>query len=202
MIAYVSGRVAEKNLNEVIIEVGGIGYQIKASQYTLESLPMAGEEAKVFTYLHVREDAMELFGFATKEERSLFLMLLNVSGIGPKGALSILSTVPIQEFRLAVISGDSKVIGKAPGIGPKTAQRVIIDLKDKIGSDDIFGSMEDNDAGGSMDAGALPSAAQDAIEALVALGYGLSESTHAVRKAGATEGMDTGLIIKEALKHF
>ncbi len=202
MIAYISGRITEKNINELVMETGGIGYQIKASQFTVDAMPMVGEQARIYTYLHVREDAMELYGFASKEERSLFLMLLNVSGIGPKGALSILSTISVQDFRLSVIAGDAKSISKAPGIGAKTAQRVIIDLKDKIASEDIFASFE-GDAGGFSDSSSQVSGAgADAIEALVALGYGLSESTRAVRKAGDLEGMDTGAIIKEALKHF
>ncbi|MCR5032232.1 MAG: Holliday junction branch migration protein RuvA [Lachnospiraceae bacterium] len=202
MIAYIAGRVVEKNLNEAVLDVGGIGYLIKASRFTLEALPMIGEETKVFTYLHVREDAMELYGFASKEERSLFLMLLNVSGIGPKGALSILSTTSVADFRLSVVSGDAKAISKAPGIGAKTAQRVIIDLKDKIGAEDILGYGEESEDPSLAGKGGISSSGQDAIEALVALGYGLAESTRAVRKVGASEEADSGLIIKEALKYM
>ena len=131
MYAYIKGELAETNPDHIVIETGGIGYQVFISGQTFEYLPAVGEEIKVYTYLYLREDAMILYGFLTKDDLELFKLLISVSGIGPKGGLAILSALSADDLRFAVLSGDSKAISKAPGVGAKTAQRVILELKDK-----------------------------------------------------------------------
>ena len=132
MYAYISGKLEGVAEDAVIIDNHGIGYQILVPSSTLDRLPSVGGEVKVYTYLQVREDAMVLFGFLTKEELELFKRLITVTGIGPKGALAILSTLSVDDLRFAILSGDAKAIAAAPGIGVKTAQRVILDLKDRM----------------------------------------------------------------------
>ena len=137
MYAYIKGILAEVNTDSIVIENQGIGYQLYVSLQALEELPAIGMEVKVYTYLHVREDAMVLFGFPDREDLKMFQMLLTVSGVGPKGALGILSALSGDDLRFAILSGDSKAIAKAPGIGAKTAQRVILELKDPLSKLDI-----------------------------------------------------------------
>ena len=132
MYAYISGKLEGVAEDAVIIDNHGIGYQILVPSSTLDRLPSVGGEVKVYTYLQVREDAMVLFGFLTKEELELFKRLITVTGIGPKGALAILGTLSVDDLRFAILSGDAKAIAAAPGIGVKTAQRVILDLKDRM----------------------------------------------------------------------
>ena len=138
MYAYIKGELAETNPDHIVIETGGIGYQVFISGQTFEYLPTVGEEIKVYTYLYLREDAMILYGFLTKDDLELFKLLISVSGIGPKGGLAILSALSADDLRFAVLSGDSKAISKAPGVGAKTAQRVILELKDKMSLEDAF----------------------------------------------------------------
>ena len=138
MYAYIKGELAETNPDHIVIETGGIGYQVFISGQTFEYLPAVGEEIKVYTYLYLREDAVILYGFLTKDDLELFKLLISVSGIGPKGGLAILSALSADDLRFAVLSGDSKAISKAPGVGAKTAQRVILELKDKMSLEDAF----------------------------------------------------------------
>ena len=138
MYAYVKGELTEVTVDFIVIEAGGIGYRIFIPGKTFEYLPGIGEELKVYTYLHLREDVMILYGFLTKDDLELFKLLITVSGIGPKGGLAILSTLEADDLRFAVLSGDAKAIAKAPGIGAKTAQRVILELKDKLSLEDAF----------------------------------------------------------------
>ena len=138
MYAYIKGELAETNPDHIVIETGGIGYQVFISGQTFEYLPAVGEEIKVYAYLYLREDAMILSGFLTKDDLELFKLLISVSGIGPKGGLAILSALSADDLRFAVLSGDSKAISKAPGVGAKTAQRVILELKDKMSLEDAF----------------------------------------------------------------
>ena len=132
MYAYIKGTLEETGEDYIVVEAGGIGYQIFTTGQTFQYLPSMGEEVKVYTYLHVREDAMILFGFLTKDDLFVFRLLLGVSGIGPKGALAILSVMTTDDLRFAVLGDDAKAIAKAPGVGAKTAQRLILELKDKI----------------------------------------------------------------------
>ena len=138
MYSYIRGELAEINSDHIVLDVNGIGYQIYIPTNTLNYLPSIGEMVKIHTYLYIREDAMMLYGFLTRDDLDMFKMLITVSGIGPKGGLGILSTLSTDDLRFAVLSDDAKAIAKAPGIGAKTAQRVIIDLKDKMSLEEPF----------------------------------------------------------------
>lgn len=200
MIAYVKGTVADIAEDNVIVETGGIGYNIKISANTRGLLPGIGQEIKIHTYTMVREDAFSLYGFLTKDDLEIFKKCITVNGIGPKGALAILSVMDADALRLAILSGDAKAIAKAPGIGNKTAERLILDLKDKISMEDTFISKEAAAYAGTA-AGDF-AAANEAIEALVALGYGQSEAAKAVRSVPDGISMDAGALLKAALKNL
>ena len=201
MYAYIKGELAETNPDHIVIETGGIGYQVFISGQTFEYLPAVGEEIKVYTYLYLREDAMILYGFLTKDDLELFKLLISVSGIGPKGGLAILSALSADDLRFAVLSGDAKAIAKAPGVGIKTAGRVILDLKDKISmSDTAIGREEAAYAEGMEQDG--NSARSEAVEALTALGYSPADALKAIRKTEIPEDADAELILKLALKNM
>lgn len=213
MIAFVRGELIDTGADSVIVDVGGIGYEIMVSTSSLAMMPGIGETVGFHTYTYVREDNIGLFGFLTKDELSLFKQLIQVSGIGPKAALSILSVLAANELRLAILSEDIKLISSAPGIGPKTAKRLIVELKDKIDMDsliegssvDAYGlgdnSADESDAVSSgIGRDELLAAREDAVLALTALGYGSSEAASAVRKADITPGMQVDDILKAALK--
>ena len=199
MIAYLKGSLEEVCEDYLVIEVNGIGYQVKVSGRVLEGLPSLGSEVKLHTYTYVREDVLALYGFLTREDLSMFQLLLGVSGVGPKGALGILSIFSAHELKVAILSQDAKTIAKAPGIGAKTAQRLLIDLKGKVSFEDTFDIIQDG-----LDA--LPvgdahlQSRNDAIEALTALGYSASESLKAVQAITITEDMDGEAVLKAALK--
>ena len=199
MIAYLKGTVAAIYEQQIVLEVNDIGYNIIMPQSSLDSIGGVGEIRKVYTHLNVREDAMQLYGFLTKDDLDLYRLLIQVSGIGPKGALSLLSVMSADDLRFAIVSGDAKTISKAPGIGGKTAQRVIIDLKDKISLRDAL-EAKFADTGDTAVAGASGSAQGEAIEALVALGYSQASALKAVRAVAAEAGEDVELILKLALK--
>ena len=196
MISYVKGELAEIENGRIVVDTGGIGVEILVPASVMGSLPRVGEEVKIHTYFRVSEDAMTLYGFNSGRDRAMFEQLISVSGIGPKGALAILSTLSPDDLRMAIMSGDAKSISQAPGIGAKTAQRVIIDLKDKINLEDILGVSQNNNvniASGN---------AQEAIEALVSLGYSPTTAARAVRAIEGAEDMDTEDILKAALKYM
>ncbi len=205
MYAYIKGTLEETTEDSVVVEAGGIGYNIKVSTATAELLPGVGNEVKMYTYTLVREDAFALFGFLTRDDLEIFKKLIAVNGIGPKGGLAILSVMSADALRFAVMAGDAKAIAKAPGIGAKTAERVILELRDKI-------SLEDTLKGLGEPAGASGNAAgaqggdnlmkREAIEALVALGYAASDATAAVKKVEVTEDTTSETILKLALKHM
>ena len=206
MIAYIRGRLEYVDLEEgmAVLETGGIGYQILLAGRDLELLPSAGEEVRLYTYLQVRDDAFVLYGFFTREDRKLFGQLLGVSGIGPKGALGILSGLSADDLRFAVLADDAKTIAKAPGIGLKTAKKLILELRDKLSLEEAF---EARLAGEKAREGAEPSAGltaarNEAVEALTALGYSSSEALKAVRQVEAADGMDVEEILKAALKYM
>lgn len=199
MIAYVKGEIAELTEDNVVLDVGGIGYNIKISASVAQSLPGIGTEVKLYTYTLVREDAFSLYGFLTRDDLDIFKKCITVNGIGPKGALAILSVMDADALRYAILSGDVKAISKAPGIGARTAERLILDLKDKVSFDDVLINREISMLkGGSTSA--MDGAAKEAVEALVALGYGQSESMKAVSQIPEAEGMDSGALLKAALK--
>ena len=143
MFAYIKGTVTEIGTDEIIVETGGIGFSVFTSSQDSARLTK-NQQATIYTHLNVREDDMSLFGFLTKEERSVFRMLINISGVGPKSALSILSCLSVDELRMAVLSDDYKAIAKANGIGPKTAQRLVIELRDKFHLEDVLGEFSSN----------------------------------------------------------
>lgn len=200
MFAYLIGTVAEVSQESLVLEVNRIGYHIRIPASAVSLLPPVGEEVKIYTYTSVREDAIALFGFLRKDDLEMYRQLINVSGIGPKAGLSVLSVLSADEIRLAVISQDEKAIAKAPGIGRKTAQRIILELKDRISLEDAFSPGEE--AATSMAAagqGASGQARQEAVEALTALGYSASDALRAVN-AAAQEEMDVEDLLKAALR--
>ena len=197
MIGFVRGNLVEKGSDHVIVDNQGIGYLIYTPESVLNELPPIGNIVKIHTFMYVREDQLALYGFLTRDDLEIFKMLIGVSGIGPKGALGILSTISPNQFRLAVLSGDSKTISKSPGIGPKTAQKLIIELKDKMKIEDVFEDDIPADLNGSdydQDAG------KEAVMALVSLGYSESEAFAALKKITLTPDMDSETILKLALK--
>ena len=180
MYAFIEGQVCEKAAGTLVLLAGGVGYQLNCSMTTLQAAPPMGETMRCYTYLSVREDAMELYGFATREERSLFLSLTGISGVGAKMALGLLGAMPLRELSLAILLGDVTALSRAPGIGKKTAQRIALELKDKISQADVNGAEEKMPA---ADAHALSgSAVSDAMEALTALGYSGTEARDALMK--------------------
>jgi len=197
MYAYIKGELTEKSIEGIVVETGGVGYEILIPTVVLDRLPAIGSQVKIYTYLFVREDQMCLYGFASKEQQKFFLLLISVSGIGPKGALAILSAMDIGDLRFAILAGDVKTISKAPGVGKKTAERLVLELKDKIGIDTDY---EDN---GVSEAGAVLSsvntAKQEAIAALLALGYSSAEATKAVYSVEDGDD-DVESVLKKALK--
>ena len=205
MIAFVRGTVAAAQGDSVVIDVGGIGYNVRISADTASKLPGIGEPAKLYTYLSVREDAQWLYGFLSRSALELFKKCITVNGIGPKGALAILSVMDVDSLRYAIMTGDAKAISKAPGIGAKTAERLILDLKDKIQIDDALIGREIAETAAGAGAGnplADTPQKKEAVEALVALGYGQTESIKAVNSIPDIENMDSGAILKAALKRM
>ena len=201
MIAFVKGFIEDISEENVVIDTGNIGYNLKISTGTAARLPGIGAEVKLYTYTCVREDSFSLFGFLSRDDLEIFKKLITVNGIGPKGGLAILSVMTADSLRFAIISGDAVSIAKAPGIGKKTAERVILDLKDKI-------SLEDTLVHREMQAelhpfGQAQSHAQnEAVEALVALGYSGQDALQAVKGVMITEDMDVETILKFALKNM
>ena len=199
MIGFVRGNVEGIYPDYVLVDVNGIGYNVFMPGSLLDSLPGLGSEIKLYTYLSVREDAMHLYGFLRKDELDIFKLLIQVNGIGPKGALSLLNIMSADDLRFAIISGDSKTISKAPGVGAKTAQRIIIDLNNNL-SKDSSGSMlgaDDYDTGNEAEA-----YVNEAIEALCALGYSKKDAVVAVNRAKKDAGSDVEVLIKAALKQM
>ena len=201
MYAYIIGTVSEKNVDNVIIENNGIGYNVLMPPSKIAILPDEGFEVKIYTYTSVREDAFELYGFTKKDELMLFKKLITVSGIGPRGALSILSSLTVDQIILAILDGDAKTISIAQGIGKKTAERVIIDLKDKVSAtsvslDGLKDSITDKKSA-DLDDNML-----EAKAALEALGYNAKEATEAVKKASSDGAGNANEILKLALKYL
>lgn len=203
MYAYIKGMLTEMTEDAVVVEAGGIGYNIKVSTTTADLLPGVGSEVKIYTYTLVREDAFSLYGFLTRDDLDIFKKLITVSGIGPKGGLAILSVMSADALRFAVAAGDAKAIAKAPGIGAKTAERVILDLRDKISIEDTLRSVGAAGNGTGADTGTADNMMKrEAIEALVALGYSASDATAAVKKVDVGEDATSESILKMALKHM
>ena len=198
MIAYIKGTLEHCLDSHVIVETAGIGYTITISAATMASLPAVGEKVKIFTHMNVKEDGVSLYGFSSLEELDLFHKLITVSGVGPKGALGFLAVMRPKDIILAILSADEKALGRAPGVGKKTAQRVILELRDKFNTVDAL-------SGGisfvSENVSIQPDAKLEAVEALQSLGYSRTEAATAV--AGVfEEGMDTEALLKKALTGF
>lgn len=200
MIAYVKGTVEYIEEDNVVIDVGGIGYNVKVSADTAARMPGVGEQTKLYTYMNVREDAVSLFGFFSRDDLAVFRQCITISGIGPKGALAILSTLNADSLRFAILSGDAKAISKAPGIGIKTAERLILELRGKIRAEDTLIAKEMADYSGTSNAAADTAQKREAVEALVSLGYGQAEALKAVNAIEGIEEMDSGAVLKAALK--
>lgn len=203
MISYIRGELVSLEEDKVIVDVGGVGYGIFMPGQMMSLLPPAGREVKLYTYLNVKEDAMQLFGFLTKDALQVFRLLIGVSGIGPKGGQSILSVLPPDELRLAVMAGDAKAISAAPGIGKKTAEKLIVELRDKLRIESVLehGGNEEADTSKGLLSGA-GGVQSEAVQALAALGYGNTEALKAVRQVEITEGMDVSDVLKLALKYM
>lgn len=199
MISYIKGELTEVFEDTVVVETNGIGYNIRVPGSVLERLPSVGSSVRIYTYLYVKEDAMNLFGFLNRDDLSVFKLLLNVSGIGPKGALAILSTIGPDDLRFAVLSEDVKTISSAPGIGAKTAKRLIIELKDKLKLAEVFETALANKEKASSENDVML-ARNEAVEALVALGYASAQAMKAVQQVENAEEKDSEQILKEALK--
>lgn len=204
MYAYLRGTLEEITEDNIVVEAGGVGYNVKVSTTTADLLPGLGSEVKIYTYTLVREDTFSLYGFLTRDDLEVFKKLITVNGIGPKGGLAILSVMSADALRFAIMAGDAKSIAKAPGIGNKTAERVILDLRDKMSLEDTLrGFGEPADVSGITSSGSLGTdnvMKKEAIEALVALGYSASDATAAVKKVEVTEDTTVESILKSALK--
>ena len=202
MISYIRGELCDIEEQKAIVDVNGVGYGIYMPQQALSLLPPMGQQVKIHTYLNIREDAMQLFGFLTKEDLNVFRLLLGVNGIGPKAGLNILSCLSPDELRFAVLSGDAKAISATPGIGKKTAEKLILELKDKLNIEDMLehaahgGDSEDLASGTDTASNTMQA---EAVQALTALGYGSAESLRAVKKS-SPECSSVEDILKEALK--
>lgn len=203
MISFLKGKLAGVTTESVIIDVNGFGMEVNAPANVIDRMPQVGSDIELFTYLSVKEDAMTLYGFAEKDDLNLFKLLITVNGIGPKAALSIISTIPADTLRFAILADDAKTLSRAPGIGLKTAKKIVLELKDKAGlSADDINDITGNGTTIEPDAGSDPKLAQaraDAAEALTALGYPAAEAMKAVRSV-AKPGMGSDDILKASLK--
>ena len=203
MYSYIKGELVEIAEDLIVVEANNIGYNIHVPGQVLSYLPERGSEVKIYTYLYIREDAMMLYGFLTRDDLNVFKLLLGVSGIGPKGALAILSVMTTDDLRFAVLGDDEKAIAKAPGIGAKTAKRLILELKDKLKPEDAFESaLEHNGESGSAPGQGTNAVKNEAVQALTALGYSSSEALKALQNVEITDGMDVETVLKQALKQM
>jgi holliday junction DNA helicase RuvA len=193
MYAFIRGKLDYKGLDRAVIDAGGVGYEIFVSTRTLSELPATGEQAMVFTYLHVREDIMQLYGFGSREEKAMFIKLLGVTGVGPKMAMGILSGMTVAELAIALVTKDTRALSRISGVGKKTAERLILELRESVGESELMAASPQG-AGAAIGAGS----AQEAIQALMALGYSSIEASRAVGAAGDVGSVEE--IIMRALK--
>lgn len=201
MIAYLKGVIADIYEDYIVIDVNNIGYNVRITTFDASNIGKIGDDVRIHTFMSVREDDISLFGFLDKAKLELFKMLITVNGIGPKGALAILSGMSDIELRYAIISGDDKAISKAPGVGLKTAQRVILELKNKIAMPDIDEAIGSEDAmSGSIKGGFTGRAKDEVMQALTALGYSASEAIRALQQVVANEDISSEELLKLALK--
>lgn len=187
MYASIRGKLQYKGKNQAVLEAGGVGYEIQVGVRTLSDLPAVGQEATLYTYLQVREDAMTLFGFGATEEKALFLKLISVSGVGPKVAMSMLSAMTVQDLSVAIVTEDIKTLTRIPGLGKRTAERIILELREKVDNQDLVPK------GMGVSAPLSSNNAQEAVTALMALGYSSAEANRAVG------GQDPGLAVEQLI---
>ena len=195
MYAHIDGTLAEKTSDALVIDVGGVGYELMVSGQTLSAAPKVGERMKCYTILSVREDAMELFGFSTREEKAMYLKLRTVSGIGSRTALGILSALSVRDLSIALLTNDAAALARAPGVGKKTAQRLVLELRDKIDDESLQGTGAILPTPTEIKGGA----AAEAIEALMSLGYSASDAQRAISKV-QDKGEKTDELIFWALR--
>ena len=201
MISFLKGLIEEKSEKSIFLDVRGVGYEIYMPTGSASMLPAVGEEVKIHTYLQISENGIGLYGFLTRDELNVFKLLITVNGIGPKGAVGILSALTANELRLAVLSDDDKAISKAPGIGAKTAKKLILELKDKFHLEDALEEIAE--PAKQMSVGtAMNDAHAEAVQALTALGYSNSDALKAVKLADNGEKMTTEDMLKAALKQL
>lgn len=201
MISYIKGELKEAGVDFAVVENHGIGYLIRVPATVVAALPVIGSEIQIFTYLYVREDILDLYGFLTRDDLMVFRLLLGVSGVGPKGALAILSTISADDLRFAVLAGDAKTIAKAPGIGNKTAQKMVIELKDKLKLEEALEQKVINEEA-KMSFGQTAEIQNEAVQALTALGYSPTDALRAVRAVKVTEEMTVEALLKASLKNI
>ncbi len=197
MYAYIKGQIVDISEDNLVLECNNIGYNIRIPLSVAQRLPGIGASVKIYTYTSVREDAFQLFGFLSKDDLEIYRKLIAVNGIGPKGALSILSAMSADDLRFAILSGDAKAISKAPGIGNKSAERIILELRDKVHlmREDVLDSPVS-----AADVQSGSESLNEALEAMTALGYSPSEALKALRQITVTDDMDSGAVLKQALK--
>ncbi len=201
MISYLRGTLAAFEEDKVIVDVGGVGYGVFMSGQAMGRLPAVGSEVKLHTYLNVKEEAMQLYGFLTRDDLSVFRQLIGVNGIGPKGGLGILSALSPDDLRFAVLANDVKAICAAPGIGKKTAEKLILELRDKLKLEDALDHIA-SDSEASVGMESYSQIRSEAVQALVALGYGSTEALRAIKKVEVEEAMEVEDVLKLALKYM
>ncbi|MBQ8639530.1 MAG: Holliday junction branch migration protein RuvA [Lachnospiraceae bacterium] len=203
MISYLRGVLAERTQEGIVVEVNGVGFFVRVPVLTAEKLPPLGQEVKIYTYLHVKEDLMQLYGFLRRDDLNMFESMLKVNGIGPKGAIAILSGMNADDLRFAILSGDAKTIAKrAAGVGLKTAQKMILELKDKMDLEETFEMAMEHSAQDGNGMGAADNAKSEAVLALTALGYNQTQALKAVSAVEHGEQMSVEDLLKAALKHM
>lgn len=201
MISYIKGELKEVGTDFIVLDHHSIGFLIHVPASVVAILPAIGSELQIYTHLYVREDILDLYGFLTRDDLNVFRILLGVSGIGPKGALAILSTISADDLRFAVLAGDAKTIAKAPGIGNKTAQKMLIELKDKLKLEEVLEQKVVKEEAKTSD-GRTAEIQNEAVQALVALGYSSTDALRAVRAVELTEGMTVEVLLKASLKNI
>lgn len=203
MISFIRGQVVDSTESSVIVETAGIGYEIFMTGTAIEKAVRSEGKVKIHTYFHVREDVMQLFGFLSRDDLHMFRLLLGVNGIGPKAALGVLAGLTADELSFAILSDDVKTLSRAPGIGKKTAQKLILELKDKLKLEDAFEKKMLHQQEEAIAAGEnILDGSKEAVEALVALGYSSTDALRAVRKITDVAPDDVEAILKAALKNL
>lgn len=202
MFGFIRGTIDEIMDDSLIVDNNGVGWQIFVPASLLDGDVRRGDEIKLYTYMSVSENAIALYGFFSRDDLEVFRLLLNVSGIGPRGALAVLGTLGSDNLRFAVLADDANTIARAPGVGKKTAQKIVLELKDKFALDDAFEKKLEHVQQGSQVSSDAGSAADEAVQALTALGYSGTEAIQAVKKADVTPDMDAEAVLKAALRNL